>query len=268
MRHLAVPTSVALLFSVVIATPALAAAPTNDLYTGRTTIGALPFSETLDTTEATTDADDVELNAECGAPATDASVWYEFTATADMGVLVDVSASDYSAGVLVGTGAPGSFSIVSCGPAGVIFFAESGVTYAILAIDDQLDEAGTGGTLVISVDEAPPPPEIDITVDPTGTFNPQTGSATISGTVTCSGDADFASVEVELRQRVGRFVITGFGWMDPFCDGTTQPWSIEVTGSNGLFKGGQAVAVTFAIACGEFDCGFDFEEATVRLRGK
>ena len=51
----------------------LAVAPANDVYAGLEPI-AIGDSLSVDTTEATTDADDVEVNAECGAPATDASV--------------------------------------------------------------------------------------------------------------------------------------------------------------------------------------------------
>jgi hypothetical protein len=266
MKRLALPTGLMLLFTFAFAAPVLAAPPSNDTYPGRTTIGSIPFSDTLDTSEATTDADDAEMNADCGAPATDASVWYELAASADQFLAVDVSGSDYSAGVIVATGAPGSFEIVTCGPEGVAFWAIEGESYTILAFDDQLDGSGNGGTLIIDIGEAPPPPEIDVTVDPVGTFDPQTGSATITGTVVCSSDADFAFVEVELRQNVGRFVITGFGGSDVSCDGTSQPWSVEVFGSNGVFKGGQAVAVTFAVACGVFDCGFDFDEQVIKLR--
>lgn len=265
MRRLAIPSSAVLLFTFVLVTPALAAAPGNDLYAGRTSIAALPFSETIDTTEATTDADDAELNLQCGAPATDASVWYELTATDDVAVMVDVTASDYTAGVIVASGAPGSFVVEACGPGIVGFFALSGETYTILAFDDTPD-ASNGGTLSITVGEAPPPPSIDITVDPIGSFDPQTGSATISGTATCSSDALFAFIELELRQQVGRFIVTGYGATEVVCDDTTQPWSVEVFGSNGLFKGGRAVSVTFGTACGSFDCGSDFEEATVHLR--
>ncbi len=266
MRRMAIPSSAVLLFTFVLATPALAAAPGNDLYAGRTTIVALPFSETVDTTEATTDAEDAALNAQCGAPATDASIWYEFTATADLSVIVDVSASDYPAGVIVATGAPGSFVLETCGPGIVSFFALSGQTYTILAFDDTPD-AVNGGSLSITVAEAPPPPSIDVTVDPIGSFNAQTGSATISGTVTCSSDALFAYIELELRQQVGRFVVTGYGFVEVICDGTAQIWTAEISGATGLFKGGRAVSVTFALACGAVDCGFDFEEATVHLRG-
>jgi len=107
-----------------------------------------------------------------------------------------------------------------------------------------------------------------VTVDPIGTFN-ASGSATITGTVTCTGAADFSLIQVQLTQRVGRFTITGFGALESgfVCDGTTQPWSIEIFGSNGLFKGGRAASVTIAVACGVSGCGQDFDETTVMLRG-
>src|SRR6266542_2977404 len=88
---------------ILAASPALAAPPSNDTFSGAKVI-TVPFSETLDTTEATTDSDDGEANADCGAPATEASVWYSLTASSDGAVLVDVSDSNYSAGLFVVTG--------------------------------------------------------------------------------------------------------------------------------------------------------------------
>ena len=107
MKRMAVPSSAVLLFTFLFATPVLAAPPSNDDFAGRTVIAGLPYNETLDTSEATSEASDAELNTVCGAPALDASVWYEFTPAADVNVLVDVSASDYSAGVFVATSSPG-----------------------------------------------------------------------------------------------------------------------------------------------------------------
>lgn len=268
MKRLAVLTSVVMITSLALAAPVLAAAPANDVYAGRAAI-SIGDSLTVDTSEATTDADDTEMNALCGAPATDASVWYELTATADGWIAVDVSASTYSAGVLVATGGPGSFSLVACGPGATAFEAVTGETYAILAIDDQFDGGGNGGTLDIEVAEIPPPPEVDVTVNKTGQFNSATGSATISGTVTCTGDPpEFSFIDVFVRQAVGRFFVDGFGSIEGFtCDGTTQPWSTEVFGFNGTFKGGKALSVSFAVACGEFLCGVDFEERVVQLKG-
>jgi hypothetical protein len=267
MKRLAILTSLLMIVSLATAAPALAAAPANDLYSGRQVI-SVGFTATVDTTEATTDADDIEINAQCGAPATDASVWYELTATADGFIGVDVSASTYSAGVLVATGGPGSFSIVACGPGATAFEAVTGETYAILAIDDQFDGVGNGGTLEIQVAELPPAPEVTLTVNRSGQFNSKTGSATISGTVTCTGGpADFSFIDVSVRQAVGRFFIDGFGFIEGFtCDGTTQPWSVEVFAFNGIFKGGKALTVTFAVACGTFLCGVDFVERVVQLK--
>jgi len=253
---------------VATAAPAFAAAPGNDTYAGRTVVGSVPFSETVDTSEATTDADDAELNAQCGAPATDASVWYQVTADADTGMVVDISQSSYSAGAIVATGSPGAWSLVDCAPGAVGWSAAAGEVYTILTFDDQLDGSGNGGTLNITFDLTPPPPTIDVTLDPVGQFNAKTGSATVSGTVTCTGEAEFAFLDVELRQAVGRIsTVHGFGFSDVTCDGVTHKWTAEVFPDNGKFAGGHAAEVTFAVACGAFDCGFDFEQRTVRLRG-
>jgi hypothetical protein len=59
---------------------ALAAPPANDTFANATQ-ALIRFSEVLDTTEATTDSDDAQLNESCGAPATDASVWYVLQGT-------------------------------------------------------------------------------------------------------------------------------------------------------------------------------------------
>lgn len=252
----------------VSAVPALAAAPDNDVHGGAIVIGALPFSHSLDTSEATTDADDAEIAAQCEAePTTAASVWYQFTPLADAEILVDLTNSHYNVGVAVATGSPGSFAVVACREWTTSFLAQAGVTYSILAFDPYADIVG--GQFEIAVREVPPPPpppEIDVVVHPVGTFNSSTGSATISGTLTCDGDLGYAYLEVQVSQQVKRFATRGFGWTNVPCDDTAQPWSIEVLPEYGLFKGGSVVSLTFTYACGNTGCGFDSEEATVRLR--
>jgi hypothetical protein len=247
---------------------AFAAPPNNDTFPNATLV-TIGFSEVLNTTEATTDADDMQLNTNCGAPATDASVWYAIDGT-DTGVIVDVSQSDYSAGVLVGEGTQGNLNLVTCGPGAVAFFAAAGTTYYVLAIDDQLNGDGlNGGQLNISFNEAPPPPTVDITVNRYGTFNSKTGTATISGTYTCT-NGDFIEVDVEAHQNVGRFTIVGFGSFFDFgtCDGTSHSWMAEVFPQNGVFKGGKTLTLNFALSCGVFECSFDYAEQKVQLRGK
>jgi len=250
---------------------ALAAAPANDTIAGATVAG-LGFTEQLDTSEATTDALDAEANAECGAPATDASVWYSYTAAADGGVVVDVSQSDYSAGVIVVSGSPGAFVIETCGPGTVAFDAAAGGTYRIIAFDDQLDGAGNGGALRISLSAAPPPPTIDVKVARTGYVDAKSGSATISGTITCT-DAIFADVFTVLQQTTRAATITGFGGFftdGSICDGTPQPWSSEVIPRTGRFQKGKSASFTSSFACGQFACadGYTFQDVRLQARNK
>lgn len=244
---------------------AFAAAPTNDTYEGRSVVPGVPYAATFDTSEATTDAADAELNEQCGAPVTDASVWLEYTAAEDGALLVGMAA-DYSTGAIVATGAPGAWEVQACAPEAVAFSATAGTTYTIVVFDDQYDGGGNGGSVDVSIDVAPPTPEIDLTVNPTARFQAD-GSIVLSGTVTCTEGA-FASVEGQVTQQVGRLKINGWGYTDIECgDGTPQAWSMTVFGDNGIFKGGKAATVSFAYACGAFDCGVDYEEATVRVSG-
>jgi streptogramin lyase len=93
---------------------AVAAPPSNDLVGGATAVG-LGDGAALDTSDATTDTLDAAINANCGAPATDASVWYSYTAATDGGVIVDVSGSNYTAGVIVVSGPPDAFLVHHAG---------------------------------------------------------------------------------------------------------------------------------------------------------
>ena len=269
MSHKFVRSFASMILAVVLSlagfSPALAAPPANDTFSGATLV-SVGFSEVLDTTEATTDADDAQLNTNCGAPATDASVWYALEGN-DQGVIVDVSQSNYTAGVAVGVGSQGSLDLVTCGPGTVGFFAAAGTTYYVLAFDDQFDGSGNGGSLSISFNGAPPPPTIDITVNRYGTFN-KSGTATVSGTYTCT-DADFADVFIEARQHANRFTILGFGEFFDFgtCDGSTHTWSAEIFPITGKFKGGKTLTLNFSLACGPFQCSDGFVEQTVQLRG-
>lgn len=247
--------------------PAFAAAPGNDTYAGATVVAAIPFTDQVDTSAATSDADDAAIAAQCaGVPAWDASVWYQVTPTADGALAADVSASSYSAGVFVATGAPGNWTLLACGAGAVAWPTTAGQTYALVAFDDQMDGSGNGGVLNITIDVAPPTPTISATVNPIATFDTKTGAATVSGTVTCNGAADFAFLEVNLSQNVGRFIIRGFGGTDVTCDGANRPWSLQVLGDNGKFAGGKALSVTVAYACGAFDCGVDFQEHIIQLK--
>jgi Family of unknown function (DUF6299) len=245
---------------------ALAAPPLNDTFAGATLVD-LGHSEVLDTTEATTDSDDAQLNAQCGAPATDASVWYAIEGTGTT-VVVNVLQSDYSAGVLVGVGSQGNLELIACEPGAAAFFAEAGTTYYVLAFDFQDDGGGNGGQLSISFTEGPPPSTVDLTVNRSGE-NPHTGAATISGTYTCT-NGDFIDVLGEVRQNFGRVstVVGAFSFSaSATCDGEPHDWSADATPEDGRLRGGKALVVVDAVTCGPLDCAFDSVERTVQLRG-
>jgi hypothetical protein len=247
------------------ATPALAAPPPNDTFGNAVAITSLPFTASLDTREATTDAIDEEANTNCGAPFTLASVWYDYTATAEGAILLSMAPGNYSGGFLVVTGAPGSLTLIDCGPQAIAVLVEAGVTYHIMVLDD--DDEQVGGDLSFTVQEAPPPPEITLTANPTGSHDPATGSATVSGTISCVGDVEFSFVVAELHQRVGRGEVAGASGMDVTCDGVQRPWTLTIEPEFGTkFAGGKAASFTFAVACGLVFCNEGFLEQTIQLK--
>ena len=101
LRSTLTAAAAALLLVPVLATSASAAPALNDTAAAATVVTALPSSFSQDTTGATTDALDASLNAGCGAPFTNASVWFSYTDPDGGGVLADMSASSYSGGFIV-----------------------------------------------------------------------------------------------------------------------------------------------------------------------
>lgn len=245
------------------AAPALAAPPDNDSFAGARLV-TIGFSEILDTSEATADADDAQLSETCPAPAVEASVWYTIVGDGSQ-IAIDVGASSYSAGVIVATGSQGSLTTLTCGAAFVWFRSEPGVQYYVLAFDDQTDGGGNGGTLSIEFSESPLP-DLDFSVDGYGHFDPRRGTVTLTGSYSCTAGADF-SIFVDASQRRGRAGVTGFGDFQGLCDGTTQRWTVVVTPEGGKFTGGKLETTSFGVASvPDYGIGFEIEQ-TVRLRG-
>jgi hypothetical protein len=236
MKRAVLMAIVVALASLGLASPVLAAAPGNDVYAGRSIIAALPYSDTLDTSEATSDDLDVALNLDCGAPATDASVWYEFTPSVDGQIAIDAFASDYTVGIIVVAGTPDAYQLL-------------------------------GGNLILSVTELPPPPVLELTVAAQGSVNQRTGVATVKGTITCTGGDESGKnfLEVQLTQIVGRFRIDGSGSTTFACNGLTEAWSVDVVSYNGVLGGGKAAVTVFAFSC-SFDCGSAEVQRAVTLR--
>jgi len=251
---------------VLAAAPASAAPPSHDTIETARAITA-PFSETVDTTEATTDAEDAAVNSTCGAPATNGSVWYSIEAAASApAYLVDVSQSSFTAGVIVATGTPGNLTLVNCGPQSIGFEATPGETYYLMAFSD--DPAVVGGQLTIAVTEAEPAPKVSLTVNDVGQVDKKTGVATISGTYTCIGTADFTIVQGRLQQEQDDAVQVGgdFDGGELTCGGTFD-WSAAVTPESGKFKRGLAATIALTVSCNSLGCNVYETLEVVRLRG-
>jgi hypothetical protein len=252
------------------ASTASAAPPDNDDFSGATVLGPVPFHLEQDTTEATTSAEEAAFNDEfCGAPAFEHAVWFTATAIADSdSVVADVTGSDYAAGILVLTGEPGNFTALACQPGTVQGPVVAGQTIYLVVFGDGTSEA-TSGHLVLDTYLAPPPPSVDVTIDPRGTVD-KAGLVHISGTVSCTSDDPegvLFDVSGNISQRVGRGSVDGFFFSEQLtpCDGVTRAWSADAFAESGKFAGGKAATLTFAFGCDTLSCGDGFVEATIQL---
>jgi PKD repeat protein len=152
----AVTMSLALL---VLAAPAALAQPANDDFANATVIdpSSLPFTDTVDATGATTEADEPTG----GCVYDGGTVWYAFTPSSSGVFQVDTTASSYYHAILIYTGSSlPTLSLVTCGyPADrPTFRATAGTTYYIQV--GPYTPSGTG-TLQLTLSQVPPPANDD-----------------------------------------------------------------------------------------------------------
>ncbi len=119
-----------------------AAAPVNDDIASATMIGGLPFSDTLDTSEATASASDPY--SECTYNYLEATVWYVFTPSQDVLVETSTAGSSYSTVLQIFSGSPDNLFYLGCA-------ARNGSLLATLS-------AGTTYYFMIGANPAYPPP--------------------------------------------------------------------------------------------------------------
>ena len=187
-------------------------------------ITEIPFADSFDTTDATTASDDPFCFGQ--GP----TVWYSFTAQADVRVELNTYGSGYGATLSVYTGTRGALSTVACnaygpGPgARVRFDAAANVIYYVMVGSAY---GGPGGLLQLSALLAPPPFTFDLQLDGRGAVDMSTGVATVRGTAVCSQPA-FVYVSGGLTQaRPGQTIDAPFG-AGFFCEGITL-WSAPVS---------------------------------------
>lgn len=261
VRRLLTSATVAVALVPLATGPANAAPPDNDEYAGAIPVN-LGDTVTQDTSEATTNAGDDTLNENCGAPFTNASVWYTYTPDTDTKTLINAGESDFGAGLMVFKGTPTADSLRTCGPEAVGLNAKAGKTYYIMVFSDN---EVNGGNMVLSLSEAPTP-KVHVTVDKSGlAFHGGAGAARVHGTYRCT-HADFAFVGALLTQRAGRLKIKGESDTLARCNGKTHHWSARVVSPVGYYAAGKTKVKAVAIACGPLECRRDVADRRVQLR--
>lgn len=242
--------SVVVLGIVIATVTGAAAQPLNDNFFDATVVSPpLPFSETIDTSDATAAASDPSCIVEQGA-----TVWYVFTPEEDLRLEANTFGSNYDTVLSVWVQGPRRLQQVGCTDdtfgqglqSRLRFDAAAGVNYFFM-----IGSFGgnPGGSLTFNLLEAPPigpPPEVTIAVDPVGRVR-RDGTAVISGTLTCSAPV-FASLDIFARQTIKRPVVDGFGFTQFECAGVA-PWEVVVFPNAGAFGPGAVTVSAFSFAC-------------------
>ncbi|MGD0921458.1 MAG: choice-of-anchor D domain-containing protein, partial [Terriglobia bacterium] len=176
------------------------AGPPNDNWANAAVISGTPYTNTVDTTQATTEGTDPSPG--CGNGSTAKSVWYVFTATQDGTVTANTIGSNYDTILSAFTGTPGAFTLQACNDdysglqSQISFSVIAGVTYSFMPTS----YGSGGGSLVFNLSFTPTAPYVSLS--PTAVdFGEQvvnTTSSTQTVTVTNVGNTDLAVSGVSL----------------------------------------------------------------------
>jgi hypothetical protein len=155
--------------------------------------------------------------------------------------------------------------VVCSPPSGSVF--PLGITLVTCTATDSFSNFSTA-TFNVTVVKAL---EITATFDGSGTVDPITGIATVSGTATCSRSPQFFSLSGELIQVISnRATLSGSFFAQITCEGgTSAAWSATVSSFNGRFKAGKADASLSGFACDNFgSCAGAGAARSIQLRAK
>jgi hypothetical protein len=244
MRRAAGTLTVVVVASALIAlgaSSALAAVPANDDVGSATAIGGLPFSDSLNTAEATTQADDP---LECiGAGH---SVWYTFTSAVDVSIGVDTFGSDFDTVLSAYTGSQGSLTEIACRDdsnglqSHIKWQATAGTVYHVMVSGYGSGSEGDSGNLVLHADVEPAFTFV-VSVSGSGSVDETTGVATIGGTVECSIPGTvYSGARYRLRQVVGDAKVRGLLFLSIACGPEPSTWEATASPRDGQFVRGRA----------------------------
>ena len=149
--------------------------------------------------------------------------------------------------------------IVSCSPASGSFFPVGDTTVNCTATDASGNVSSGSFTVHVL-----PLLQMGIALDATGTVSAKTGSAKISGTVSCSR-AITVNVTGTLKELfANRVQISGSFSTSVNCSAPSANWSASVSGSNGRFGAGRASVSVDAFGC-EISCHSDHADTSIKL---
>ena len=247
--------------------PAHAAAPANDDIFDATVIPSLPFSDAVDTSEATY----APTDSVCGV----ATVWYRFTPTESGRIEISTAGSDYSFPTIeLLTGDPSAPVTLQCEwfdrptltsdvTAGTTYFISVGTCCG--GPEAEPGSVGPGGNLVLNVRVAPPLiSTITLEVDRGGTVTPS-GVVTFTGSIVCDQPAG-VFITVEVTQRRGQTVATGTGYAFSICGPAPSSWTGNLTGYPGPMFGPGNAAFTAGGLVYDGPFVFDTDEGSMHLR--
>ena len=240
---------------------AAATPPANDNFVDAIPITSLPFDATVDLTDAS--GEPGEESSTCFQSTR--SVWYRYQPASPHILSISIEGASPDAGLRVfldfGGGPFLSWCAYSLAPAFDISVSPGSTLYFQVASD-----AGTTGALHLS---SKPLLTVSATIESTVTLDRATGTAFISGTITCNKAAR-GDVFVTVSQRQGRRVEFAQGGMSGIpCGPTPTPWTAQLFGS--LVAGSAGVSWVY----GAFGEAPPFESAqgsgvsgTVRVKAR
>jgi hypothetical protein len=250
ITRVALPALMAAGLTIMAAGPASAAVPTNDDFANAMTISSTPFTDAVNTADATTQATDVTGCA--GAH----SVWYAYTADHSGSITFDTFGSSFDTLLGAYTGTEGSLTVVACSDdsnnvsqSQVTFDVTLGTTYHFMVSGCCRPEDGASGDVVVHA-YMTGPFSFDVTLSG-GAVDTHTHAVTINGTVVCT-ESGLVDVSGTLEQRLAG----GFFSAEVACSPDGQAFAAAVSTTAGAFMPGWATIHDVAgWGCGRTGCG-------------
>jgi hypothetical protein len=246
----------------VLASPALAVPPGNDDIGDAIVIAETPFSDRVDTTQATSGNGDVG----CGF----ATVWYTFTPTTSGVYQLDTYGSDYDTTLALLVGYPEGATLLACNDdSGSL---QSRITRDLVAGVTYYVEVGTccaqgfprpSGNLVFNVDLPPSPFDVVVKVD-WARIGSEPGTAIVSGTATCNNDG-YVNLSGTLTQKKGHTVIRGALNLTQGCSVTPNVWTATVVADSWDFLAKPTTLRLDAYGCDEISCDAEHLSRTIKI---